>query len=117
MNSNVFTPRNCSLVTISALAVVLWQVGLYFGAMILLLVTAGVAIARPSVRDRQLKLDGTPVLLMFAVMFVAASGMVYAVETVGALLQPDSETECEAETSEVSRAVLTDLVRLVELVD
>ncbi|MEL6447554.1 MAG: hypothetical protein AAFQ62_06355 [Pseudomonadota bacterium] len=110
MNSQIFTVRNFSLTAISALAVVLWQTGLYFGAMILLLVTAGIAIARPSIRDQRLILDGTPVLLMFAVMFVAASGMVYAVETVGGLFESDASTECTAETNLAARSVLIDPV-------
>ena len=108
MNSQIFTVRNFSLTAISALAVVICQSGLYFGAMILLLVTAGVAIARPSIRDQRLMLDGTPVLLMFAVMFVAASGMVYAVETVGELFERDTGTECTVETTVSARSVLTD---------
>lgn len=108
MNSQIFTTRNLSITAISALAVVMWQTGLYFGAMILLLVTAGVAIARPTIRDQRLILDGTPVLLMFAVMFVAASGMVYAVETVGALFEADTSTECTAEVTVAAASVLTD---------
>lgn len=105
MNSQIFTVRNVSLVTISALAVVLWQSEFYFGAMILMLVTAGVAMARPSIRDHRLILDGTPVLLLFAVMFVAASGMVFAVEQVGALFERDTATECSADAPRVVRRV------------
>lgn len=105
MNSQIHTIRNVSLVAISALAVVLWQSQLYFGAMILLLVTAGVAMARPSIRDHRLMLDGTPVLLMFAVMFVAAGGMVFAVDQVGALFEHDSATECTSTASQTARRV------------
>ncbi len=105
MNSQILNRKNASLAAVSALAVILWQAGLYFGAMILLLVTAGIAMARPCIRNERLALDGTPVLLMFAVMFVAASGMVFAVDQVSALFESGADTECTAETLRTARQV------------
>ena len=105
MNSQILNRKNASLAAVSALAVILWQVGLYFGAMILLLVTAGIAMARPCIRDHRLALDGTPVLLMFAVMFVAASGMVFAVDQVSALFDSGDAAECTAEMPQTARQV------------
>ena len=105
MNSQIVTARNLSFAAIGALTVVLWESQFYFAAMILLLVAAGVAMARPSIRDHRLMLDGTPVLLLFAVMFVAASGMVYAVEQVGALFERDTATECTADMQHAVRRV------------
>lgn len=103
MNSQILTAKNASLAAVSALAVALWQVGFYFGAMILLLVTAGIAMARPCIRDQRLILDGTPVLLMFAVMFVSASGMVFAVDQVSALFDSSSDPKCTSETHAVAQ--------------
>ena len=97
MNYQTIPARTLTIAGIAVAAVVLWQYEQHFAAMILLLVTAGVAMARPRIEDRRLTLAGTPVLLMFAVMFVAASGMVYAVDQVGALFDSDDTTQCTAE--------------------
>ena len=97
MNTPILTTRNLSLAAAAALAFALWQADQHFATIIVALVATGIAMARPTIRDRKLRLDGTPVLLMFAVMFVAASGMVTAVDRVGALFETETTTECGEE--------------------
>ena len=105
MNTPILTTRNLSLAAAVALAFALWQADQHFAMIIVLLVTTGIAMARPTIRDQKLRLDGTPVLLMFAIMFVAASGMVTAVDRVGALFETDTATECGAEMPATARVI------------
>lgn len=73
----------------AAVAFALWQQGWFFAAVVVLTLGGGLAMARPTIQQRQLCLRGTPVFLMFAVMLVSASGMVFVVDGVADLLAPE----------------------------
>ena len=77
----------------AVMATALWLLGMYVPAAILLLLGGGLLVARPHFDDARLILDGTPVLLLFAVMFIAASGMVVAVDRIGALFDSPAESD------------------------
>lgn len=74
--------------------VVAWSTGFFFVAALCLLVGAGIAMAKPQLVNRRLVLNGTPVMLMLAIMFVSASGMVIAVDQVSDLFAPLETAEC-----------------------
>lgn len=76
-------------------AAALLQQGLNFAAVLTLFVGGGLAMARPVVRQRRLMLRGTPVLLMFAVMLVSASGMTLVADSVTTFVQGDPEPVVE----------------------
>ncbi|MEM9172983.1 MAG: hypothetical protein AAGA84_09790 [Pseudomonadota bacterium] len=71
-----------------ALSAVLWAANWILGAVIVALVGIGAVLAQPHWTGRRLVLKGTPVMLMFAIMFASASGMVSAVDQVQAWLSP-----------------------------
>ena len=79
-----------------ALALTAWIGGAFFLAAVILILGTGVVRAQPTMGGRQLVLRGTPVMLMLGVMFVSASGMVFAVDQVSAFLAPETPTNCEA---------------------
>lgn len=100
----LFTPY---LFAIGA-GIALWSIGYYFTAALVLLTSAGVALAQPCMREsdkgvRQLALNGSPVLLMLCIMFVAASGMTGAVNQVAGFFGADAQ-ECKIEIA--SRRVI-----------
>ena len=84
--------RGLGLMAVSAVVVMLWQLEAYFSAMLFSLLAVGLVLARPTIESRQLRLRGTPVLLMFAVMCVAAAGMIGAVDQLLVLLNPALES-------------------------
>lgn len=78
------------------LAFAAWSIGAYFLTVVVILSGAGIAMAKPCVRERRLVLNGTPVVLMLAVMFISASGMVFAVDQMNALLDDQDAVEAPA---------------------
>lgn len=83
--------------------IALWSIGYYFTAALVFLTSAGVALAQPCMRTsdqgaRQLALNGSPVLLMLCIMFVAASGMTGAVNQVAGFFGADAPV-CEVEVA------------------
>ena len=70
-----------------------WNTGFFFVAALCLLVGTGIAMAKPRLVNRRLVLNGTPVMLMLAIMFVSASGMVIAFDQVSDLVAPADAVE------------------------
>ncbi len=88
------TVLNISYALTALTALIFWQMDMYIVATICLLIGSGVAVARPHVEDARLILDGTPVLLLFAVMFISASSMVVAVDQVTAFFDKPASSSC-----------------------
>ncbi|MEM7765454.1 MAG: hypothetical protein AAF290_15425 [Pseudomonadota bacterium] len=78
------------------MAFMLWQQGWYFGAVLALTLGGGLAMSQPVIERRKLCLRGTPVLLMFAVMLVSASGMTVVADEVGEWIAPAEVPAAEA---------------------
>ncbi|MEM7611379.1 MAG: hypothetical protein AAF270_06865 [Pseudomonadota bacterium] len=80
-----------------------WQAGWFLAALITLLLGVGIATAQPCIERSKLRLRGTPVLLMFAVMFVSASGMTFAIDSVASLFEPPADEKCVALSADDSK--------------
>lgn len=107
MNTSHFRNLNVVYAATAATAVACWLLGLYIPAAILLLLGGGVAVARPHIDGTRLILDGTPVLLLFAVMFIAASSMVVAVDRVSAMFNKPETNRCTTVSSRYA-SILTE---------
>ncbi|MEO0575719.1 MAG: hypothetical protein AAF004_09670 [Pseudomonadota bacterium] len=69
----------------------LWIQGYFLGALLVLLVGGGIAMAKPEMQKGRVVCKGTPVVAMFAIMLASASGMTMAIDQVTEMFAPHVE--------------------------
>lgn len=77
------------------LALGLWIQGFFLGALLVLLIGGGIAMAKPELQSGKVVCKGTPVVAMFAIMLASASGMTFAIDQVTEMFAPHAQETAE----------------------